>query len=431
MNNIAEVVKAGLCTGCGTCVGVCSSEAIKMYIQDGLLLPHVNTSKCINCRICVRCCPGYSVDLTLLKTELSVSEHEDSFLGSFLNCYVGHGGSKETRGRSSSGGIVTQLLLYALRKGVIDGALVVGWSSNDPFEPQALIARSEAEILSSSGSKYCPVAAVSSLSSILSQRGKFAVVGLPCHIHGIRKAERVFRELEDRIVLHIGLFCGHTVNFNGTQVILRKLGLKKGSIKHIDYRSGGWPGYFSVQLENGQVLKIRYNGGWNAYWNVFSPMLFTPLRCFMCPDQCNELADISTGDAWLPELKGESQGESILIARTKPGSMILSEMQQNNLLSLREVPLSKVKESQAFNLNFKKKNLFARIALLKMLGRNQPRITPAPSPFSMLAFLTSLLPYLSYRVSSSRYLQRFFPYVPLSLFRILFIPFKAISILTK
>src|SRR4030043_382689 len=117
-----------------------------------------------------------------------------------------HFNDEEIRRGSSSGGIVTQLLVYALEKGIIDGALVVRMKKDKPLEPEPFIARSREEIISASKSKYCPVAANVVLKAILSEKGRVAVVGLPCHINGIRKAESALPELKKKIVLHVGLF---------------------------------------------------------------------------------------------------------------------------------------------------------------------------------------------------------------------------------
>ena len=47
----------------------------------------------------------------------------------------------------------------------------------------------DTEPVSATKSKYCPVPANVRIKKILRRNGKFAVVGLPCHIHGVRKAE--------------------------------------------------------------------------------------------------------------------------------------------------------------------------------------------------------------------------------------------------
>ena len=41
MENIATVVEEELCTGCGTCVSVCPTGAIKMRVSKGLYLPEI------------------------------------------------------------------------------------------------------------------------------------------------------------------------------------------------------------------------------------------------------------------------------------------------------------------------------------------------------------------------------------------------------
>ena len=431
LGNIAKVVECGICTGCGTCSAVCPTDAIAMRISNGLFLPEIIEDKCISCRLCLECCPGYSVDLERLSSEIFGKQPEDPFLGDFLECYVGHSNDDQIRSGSSSGGIVTQLLVYALENDLIDGALVVRMSRDSPLEPEPFIARTREEVVSASKSKYCPVATNVVLKKILSEDGRFAVVGLPCHIHGIRKAETAIEDLKNKIVLHIGLFCGHTVNFMGTELLLKKLRIKKNEVTKIDYRGHGWPGSMSIQLSNGRSLNVRFNRGWKAYWNVFSPFFFTPLRCMMCSDQFNELADVSVGDPWLPEFTGSSLGESILITRTQTAGEMLALMSDNEVLSLNTISPSRVKESQAFSLNFKKENLSGRLSFLRMLGNRTPNINPMLHSSKLLASVSALLSYLSFCVSSNKRLRSLLLHVPLPLFRLYFGFFKCAFLLSE
>jgi len=424
LDSVAGVVRDGLCTGCGTCAGVCPVDAISMRISNGLLLPTIKEDECTRCGVCVKCCPGYSVDLKRLSLEAFGRQSEDSFLGNFSACYVGHSNDEEIRFNSSSGGIVTQILLYALEKGLIDGALVVRMNANRPLEPEPFIARSREEVVSASGSKYCPVGTNAVLKKILSEKGRYAVVGLPCHMHGIRKAETVFEELKEKIVLHIGLFCGHTVDFMGTELLLKKFQIRKEDVAGIDYRGCGWPGFMSIRLRDGQDLKFRFNRGWNAYWNAFSPFFFTPFRCLMCPDQFNELSDISVGDAWLPELLSNNHGESVIISRTEIAEETLNKMKADAALSFEPISPSKAKESQAFSLNFKKKNLSRRLSLFSMLGKKTPKINPNPRSSNFLGQVKAFLVYTSFRVSSHARLRSLLVHVPLPLFRLYFALFK-------
>jgi len=104
-------------------------------------------------------------------------------LGTFHACYVGHASDHDIRYNSASGGLATSLLIYALEKKVIDGALVLGMSESNPLETKPFIATNASEVVSANGSKYCPSASNTELHRILCEGGSFAVVGLPCHIH--------------------------------------------------------------------------------------------------------------------------------------------------------------------------------------------------------------------------------------------------------
>ena len=313
MGSIENIVDAGLCNGCGTCAGICPNNALEMQLCDGLWIPKLDTTMCNQCGFCVSVCPGHYVNFEDLNSDFFGTQPPESSLGNYLECYFGHSTDKNIRYSSSSGGITTQILIFLLEEKLVDGVLVTRMKRNNPLESEPFIARTREEIVSASKSKYCPVAANSALKMIMKEKGKFAVVGLPCHLHGLRKAEKFFPELREKIVLRLGLFCAHTVNFFGTSFLIKKMLIEEDQIVSLDYRGEGWPGSMTIQSRN-FCLKLPYLEGWNAYWPIFSSFFFTPIRCAMCPDAINELADISLGDAYLPELKHEKEGQSIIIS---------------------------------------------------------------------------------------------------------------------
>ena len=152
---------------------------------------------------------GLAYDSHLDRINLSYREEgsdvsNNIHIGNYLKCYLGHSTDYDIRFNSSSGGLITQLLIFALEEGIITGALVTRMKKDKPLEPEPFIARTKKEILDAMGSKYCPVPANIALKEILkSKEGeKFAVVGLACHIHGIRKAEQIYASLKKKIILH-------------------------------------------------------------------------------------------------------------------------------------------------------------------------------------------------------------------------------------
>ena len=370
--NIKNIVKKGVCVGCGTCVALCPQGAIELIIdkKKGIYVPKIDKSKCNNCGICLKVCPGVSIDYGQLGQEIFGKKPEDVLIGNYLNCYTGHATDYNIRYNSASGGLVTSLLIYALEKGIIDGALVTRMKKDKPLEPEPFIARTKEEIIQASKSKYCPVPVNIGLKEILNSKEgeKFAVVGLPCDIYGIRRAETINKKLREKIVLHLGIFCSHLDSFEGTEFLFHKLGIKKEEVVKINYRGGGWPGEVKIQLKNGNEKIVKLAA---PLWITFhDSCLFFPIRCLLCNDLTNELADISFGDAWLPEImQSEKTGKSIIITRTTEGERLLNQAISVGCINLLSIDINKVIQSQKTFLHFKKINIRERVKILKLSNK--------------------------------------------------------------
>jgi len=127
---------------------------------------------------------------------------------------MGYATDHSMRWTGQSGGLVTALLVFALEEGLIDGAVVTRMSKSDPLSPETVVAESKKEILNASKSKYCPVPLNVAVKEVLKKNGKYAIVGIPCQIHGIRKLEMIESKLKNKIILHLGLFCSHTLSYD-------------------------------------------------------------------------------------------------------------------------------------------------------------------------------------------------------------------------
>ena len=393
-----------LCTGCGTCVSICPNSAIKlMRTNDNTLYIDWDKSKCNLCRACYEVCPGLSVNFDQLNLEVFDKKVQDVLLGNYINCFIGYSNNRKIRYNSSSGGLVTELLIFALEQKMIDGALVVKMKADNPLEAEPFIARTKEEIISASKSKYCPVSANIALKEIIRQDGKFAIVGLPCHIHGIRKAEVLNKKLRKKIVLHLGIFCSHTVNFSGTELLLEKIGIKKQNVRQLYYRGDGWPGHLSVVYKNGRELSLEYHDYWNP---LFGPYFFTPLRCMCCYDHTNELADLSFGDAWLHDiLVKDKEGTSVVISRSKVGRELLEKAESAGMITLRGISAEKVIRSQYHSLYFKKVGLSPRIAILRSLGKKTPTYSGLKRTVNPLLYMVCLLQILDATISERKNFQ--------------------------
>ncbi|MDD5700807.1 MAG: Coenzyme F420 hydrogenase/dehydrogenase, beta subunit C-terminal domain [Dehalococcoidales bacterium] len=402
---IESVVKTGsLCTGCGTCVAACPCYALEMVLEEhkGIYTPRLDQGKCNECGLCLTVCPGNAVNFPELNSYIFNKQPIDIQLGNYLNCYTGYAAEDEIRFDSASGGMVTSILNYALEEGLIDGAIVTKMNKDNPLEPQPFIARTREEIIESSKSKYCPVPVNIILKEVLESKdgSRFAIVGLPCHIHGIRKYELANKKIRERIVLRLGLFCSRTKNLLAQDYLLKYLQVKKGDIRKFIYREGGYFGDLAIILKSGSKISYPYF----QFYNQRLQSYFTPWRCTLCSDQCSELADISLGDIWIPEFFDDKVGTSSIITRTATGQKIINEMVTKNKITISDVTREKVVKSQSHSLNTKKKHLKARFRIMQCLHTAVPDYNQELCGSKFSAYLQSLLVYLQISVSSQRFL---------------------------
>jgi coenzyme F420 hydrogenase subunit beta len=282
-----------------------------------------------------------------------------------------------------------------LEEGIIDGALVTRMNKRNPLEPDVIIARSREEIVASSKSKYCPVPANIGIKKMLKKDEKFAVVGLPCHLHGVRKAEMLNRKLKEKIVLHLGLFCSHTSNFLGTEYLLKMINVRKQDVTKIEYRGKGWPGFMTVRLVSGNEVSVPMN----KWYVIVGSRFFCPVRCMLCSDATSELSDISFGDAWLPELRNNHTGVSMVISRSRKGQKILEDAQSKGKIHIVKIDRDKVLESQKDILNFKKKSLAARLFLWRLADKSIPSHNSEFLRPGITSYVSSFLWYLAMSIS--------------------------------
>ena len=172
--------------------------------------------------------------------------------------------------------------------------------------------------------------------------------------------------LREKIVLHIGLFCSHTDSFKAIDFLLHKLNIKREEVAQITYRDGGWPGKIRITLKNGSEKSISLGDPiWISFHGIIS---FSPISCLQCDDLTNELADISVGDPWLPEIIAEEKiGKSIVISRSDTSETLLEQARLTGYIKIQPIPPSDVIRSQKTFLGFKKISIKSRAHILKIL----------------------------------------------------------------
>lgn len=415
--NISSVIADGLCTGCGTCAAICPKDSINMLIdtKKGVYTPRINLDRCNNCGICMEACPGSEFESDKYNLRLFGSVPEDDLLGNYIGCYIAHSKDNHIRYASASGGMVTTLLIFALEKGMIDGAIVTRMKRDSPLEPESFIARTKEDIIEASKSKYCPVPANLALREVLKAKDgeHFAMVGLPCHIQGLRKAQSLNKKLQERVTLCFGLLCAHTDSFLATEFMIDYLKMDRESIKAIDYRGNGWPGSMSIESKDGNTKRIPFKD----YINIFhSYNFFTPRRCLMCNDATCEFSDLSFGDAWdLSEKKDQGTGSSIIISRTKKAEKFLNYLTDDKKAEIKETEPKIIVMSQRGLIYTKKIGLKLRADILRSMGKKVPSLGIGPNKTGILLLFGTMIPFINTYISYNRYSRMLLKYVPLKI----------------
>ena len=286
--DITYTITQDLCTGCGVCLSVCHKNAIAISVENATFRPTVDKSACIHCGKCLKVCPGVGVNLCKISNSTFIADDvkENSCIGRYIKCFTGYSNNKNLRESAASGGTLSQFLIWLLEQKYIDGAVVTRFDKDAPLKVRSFIARTKDDILTAKGSKYAPVSVHEALDELKSADGRYVIVGLPCHIHGVRKLMSMDKSMKTKIVGVFSLFCSGSQTFNYTEYILNQHGGNSNELSYLSYREGNPTGMKATGSNFSFFTEYRN-------YNMPLKSTFYPRRCLLCVDMFGELADIS------------------------------------------------------------------------------------------------------------------------------------------
>ncbi len=379
LRGLASIVNNDLCHRCGSCVGICPTGVLE---TDGHGFPAIkHLSACTDCDLCTKVCPGEEFPYTAAYQDLfEVSPDITETHGSFQQAVIAYASNQHIRDNSSSGGLITAMLVSLIKNGQIDGALVVVDDPSCIWRGKPIIARSEEEILASMKSKYAIAPTNEVFSEILNVPGRYALVGLPCQIHGFIKAAKLDQRLNERVVLTIGLYCHAAVEHEAFEVIWKSLGSKVNDAKRFISRVGKHPGTPHLELNDGSLYpvyfphKTGYRPSSMEILNIIY-RIYTPARCFTCFDAMAEFADIAVGDPWMSPPEDDInfyEGWSFALLRTKRGQDLYREVVQSGSLVSRDVARREALRCNRIMAKEKRRRAFRLIETQRRQGKSIP-----------------------------------------------------------
>ncbi len=350
------------------------------------MYPKIHSDLCNECGLCNKVCPGEQVSYSSL-SELAFGQRNghNSFDGHVERTFVGYSGDARIRKNGAGGGVVTALAWHLLKTGAVDGCIVTRMKPERPWEGEVFIARNYKELLSSQQSKYTIIPVNTIFQEIRRLHGKYALIALPCQIHGFRKLQQQKPKLASKIHLIIGLFCASSLEPYITKEMLEIKGIGKRDIKNFNFRGGQWPGRIRAIMNDGGVRNLHYSNFKDGAINYLT-YLYSPPRCQTCIDGSSEFADIAVSDAWTRDASGKYifESQSRLLARTKIGVAVMEAAIKAGDLVAKDVTQDPNYQTHRLHARKKGTTAYVRVERLKQEGkpvpaydRNVDDITPA------------------------------------------------------
>ena len=370
--NVEQIAAWRLCIGCGACLYICPEKRIKLLdVEQEGIRPFLTDGKCKenpDCRLCVDACPGYEMRHGEYDRNVLLPELKDGF-GPVLEVWEGFASDPQIRHFGSSGGAISAIALFCLEKKGMGGVLHTGFDPEKPYTNRTIFSRNRSGILKATGSRYAPASPCDSLKWIASADHPCVFIGKPCDVAGLKKAQALRKELDDRVGIALGLFCAGTPSTKGTLDFIKRVKLEPDKIEEIRYRGMGWPGMTTIRPINPEtpIHSVPYHESWDFLQR------YRPYRCYLCPDGTSEFADISFGDPWHRQINPEDAGYSLVLARTPKGQGIIHEAMEAGHVSLRRVHPDVLIRSQR-NLLAKRAAIFGRLLTMSLFGVPIPRL---------------------------------------------------------
>jgi coenzyme F420 hydrogenase subunit beta len=292
---------------------------------SGLLYAKINHPNCNFCGACIKVCPGSHIEKKMMSKDV------DPFKGSIVAAYCGQAIDKKILRNGRSGGIATALLCHMLDTREIERAVVTQMPEDGSLRPKCILTNNKEEIYKAQGSKYCPVALNMILSrNIYEEDNRIAIVGLPCHVHGLHNVQFQLKGKLDLFV--IGLICSGILSYLGINHLIDEVGELPQNIISLQYTSKkwrGWPGDLCFRTHSGDLkfLSRNYRGEIKS--------LYCPVGCRLCFDKINIFSDLALGDPF--NIRETKEGWSVIIARTQKGNKTLLAARDAGVLRLDKI----------------------------------------------------------------------------------------------
>jgi len=325
--NVSTVAAQYLCNSCGACFAICANGSVR-YSETvgGYLFPQIDQRTCIHCGLCYDVCPGINFGKTL-----TTRMPEDPFAGNVLSCEIGRCTDDAIFSNSQSGGVTTALLIHLFETIQIEAAVVAIMQTGALPRGDVLLVKSTSELMRAQKSKYTPIPLLKVIQDIKKIQGPVALVGLPCHMHGLHNLTDMNPDLAKKQFFKIGLICDRimttaAINFMSNRATHEPI----SDFVFRDKLFPSYPGSPVVKKASGEKVVLK------ASFRIAIKDFFTPVRCRLCFDKLNVFADVVLGDPHGVNDADKIGGETLVFSRNEKGQQLIREAKLSGFVTLRE-----------------------------------------------------------------------------------------------
>ena len=310
-----KVVKAGLCTNCGACQGMCPYW--RSY-EGRTFVDYECDRKEGRCKYF---CPRMPADLNALMKQFFNEEDVIPELGPVKALYLTRSSDPDIRSRAQHGGTVTALVELALEEGFIDAAVLSKAGENGDegtLDPAGCLVTDPEEIRECGGSSFQIPPTMETLNEALKEDKykKLGFVGTPCKtLAAYKMMSKPFDETDNNagnIGMVFGLFCGWGLDWKGMEEF--------GDASHVDILPSK---YHRMDLGDKQI-------------DLDEVLPLVRKNCGYCYDMTSEFADISIGGARSDKGWDVDKDWNQLIVRSEKGQKLVDIAREKGVLEFRE-----------------------------------------------------------------------------------------------
>ena len=323
INNLKDIVKNGLCIGCGLCQSISGKDYIEISMSPkGRLEPkEIQEISSETFNKILNVCPGVIVE-GLPKENVDIKAKHHLLWGYYLELFYAWSTDKKIRFESSTGGLLNGLSHYLLESKKVSFILHTATNPEKPMRSVSKFSFSKDDLLNSNScSRYGPASPLDRFHEALNLKQSFAFVGKPCDISAIRQLSKSDERVNKFCKYLLTLVCGGSTEFTKSQDFIESFKVKEDELSIFRYRGFGNPGKMFIKTNDGREFDKEYNSFWGeeSTWRVH-------FRCKICPDAIGESSDIAALDTWRGgSPKGEDEGFNATIVRTKKGLQLLND----------------------------------------------------------------------------------------------------------